>query len=62
MASLGPLLVPAQAIVGAYMGGSRQLITDSRQHQYISQQQIPIQHQQQTTQYGFPVRRGILKG
>jgi hypothetical protein len=55
MASLGPLLVPAQAIVGAYMGGSRQLITDSRQHQYVPQQQ-------QTTQFGFPVKRGILKG
>lgn len=54
MASLGPLLVPAQAIVGAYMGGSRQLITDSRQHQYQPQPQI--------YQYGFPVKRGILKG
>lgn len=57
MSSLGPLLVPAQAIAGAYMGGNRQLITDSRQHQYV-----PQQPQQQPTQFGFPVRRGILKG
>ena len=65
MASLGPLLVPAQAIVGGYMGGSRQLITDSRQHQYVPQQPMVQQRpqpQQQTTQYGFPVKRGILKG
>ena len=54
MASLGPLLVPAQAIAGAYMGGSRQLITDSRQHQHVPQQP--------TTQYGFPIKRSILKG
>ena len=57
MASLGPLLVPAQAIAGAYVGGSRQLITDSRQHQYQ-----PVQQQPQTSQFGFPVRKGILKG
>lgn len=56
MGSLGPLLVPAQAIIGAYMGGTRQLITDSRQHQHIPQQKP------QSTQYGFPVKRGILKG
>mgnify|MGYP003333414369 CR=1 FL=1 len=65
MASLGPLLVPAQAIAGMYMGGARQLITDSRQHQYVPQQPMVQQRpqpQQQTTQYGFPVKRGILKG
>lgn len=56
MASLGPLLVPAQAIVGAYMGGSRQIITDSRQY-HPTPQPKP-----QSTQYGFPVKRGILKG
>jgi len=59
MASLGPLLVPAQAIAGAYMGGSRQIITDSKQHQHVQQKQIS---QQQSTQYGFPIRKGILKG
>lgn len=64
MASLGPLLVPAQAIAGMYVGGSRQLITDSKQHQYIPQQQMVQQRPQtqQQTQYGFPVKRGILKG
>lgn len=51
MASLGPLLVPREAIVapGAYAGG-RQMITDARQHN-------TPQHY-----YPNPNGRGILKG
>jgi hypothetical protein len=54
MASLGPLLVPREAVVapGQY-GGGRQMITDSRQH-YAPQQ----------PQHYYPNHngRGILKG
>ena len=51
MASLGPLLVPREAVVapGAY-GGGRQMITDARQHN-------TPQHY-----YPNPNGRGILKG
>lgn len=54
MSSLGTLLVPAQAIGGGYMDHSRQLITDSRQYQ--------VQNQPQQPQYGYPIKRGLLKG
>lgn len=52
MASLGPLLVPREAVVapGAY-GGGRQMITDARQHQTSQQHYYPN-----------PNGRGILKG
>jgi hypothetical protein len=54
MASLGPLLVPREAVVapGQYSGG-RQMITDARQH-----------HASQQPQHYYPNHngRGILKG
>lgn len=63
MSSLGTLLVPAQAIGGGYRDQSRQLITDSRQHQFHQPvQQSQHQTAQPTKQYGYPVKRGLLKG
>ena len=65
MSSLGNLYVPSEAINGMNQMGGRQLITDSRQYQYQPQpryQPAPQPQQSQQKSYGFPVKRGILKG